>query len=85
MKHTGQGAFAALLALTLVSPLSAQAQEVPEQKSGFFRQLGKGLADTGKQMVGIAERRQQGRQSGDGLDLHAHQWRREAAQPLQGR
>nr|CEH59230.1 conserved exported hypothetical protein [Xanthomonas citri pv. citri] len=53
MKHTGQGAFAALLALTLVSPLSAQAQEVPEQKSGFFRQLGKGLADTGKQMVGI--------------------------------
>ncbi|KQR18669.1 hypothetical protein [Xanthomonas sp. Leaf148] len=53
MKHAGQGAFAALLALTLVSPLSAQAQEVPEQKSGFFRQLGKGLADTGKQMVGI--------------------------------
>lgn len=53
MKHTGQGAFAALVALTLVSPLSVQAQEVPEQKSGFFRQLGKGLADTGKQMVGI--------------------------------
>ncbi|WP_047125873.1 hypothetical protein [Xanthomonas arboricola] len=53
MELSGQGAFAALLALTLVSPLSAQAQEVPEQKSGFFRQLGKGLADTGKQMVGI--------------------------------
>ncbi|WP_221290916.1 hypothetical protein ABFU18_16060 [Xanthomonas campestris pv. campestris] len=53
MKHTGQGAFAALLALTLVSPFTAYAQEVPEQKPGFFRQLGKGLADTGKQMVGI--------------------------------
>ncbi|MBB3798601.1 hypothetical protein FHY17_002851 [Xanthomonas arboricola] len=53
MKHTGQGAFAALLALALVSPFTAQAQEVPEHKSGFFRQLGKGLADTGKQMVGI--------------------------------
>lgn len=53
MKHAGQGAFAALVALTLVSPLSVQAQDAPEQKSGFFRQLGKGLADTGKQMVGI--------------------------------
>ncbi|MGV7191080.1 hypothetical protein [Xanthomonas axonopodis] len=53
MELSGQGAFAALLALTLVFPFSAQAQEVPEQKSGFFRQLGKGLADTGKQMVGI--------------------------------
>ncbi|MEB1490067.1 hypothetical protein VDR04_18830 [Xanthomonas campestris pv. campestris] len=53
MKHAGQGAFAALVALTLVSPLSVQAQDATEQKSGFFRQLGKGLADTGKQMVGI--------------------------------
>ncbi|MBB3823464.1 hypothetical protein FHT03_003523 [Xanthomonas arboricola] len=53
MKHKGQGAFAALLALTLASPLAAQAQDVPEQKPAFFRQLGKGLADTGKQMVGI--------------------------------
>lgn len=42
-----------LLALTLVSPFTAHAQGVPEQKTGFFRQLGKGLADTGKQMVGI--------------------------------
>lgn len=53
MKHTGQGAFAALLALTLISPFTAHAQDVPEQKTGFFRQLGKGLADTGKQMVGL--------------------------------
>lgn len=53
MKHTGQGAFAALVVLTLVSPFTAHAQEVPEQKSGFFRQLGKGLGDAGKQMVGI--------------------------------
>ncbi|ASW44556.1 MULTISPECIES: hypothetical protein [Xanthomonas] len=53
MKHTGQGAFAALVVLTLVSPFTAHAQEVPEQNSGFFRQLGKGLGDAGKQMVGI--------------------------------
>ncbi|MEC3889253.1 hypothetical protein [Xanthomonas campestris] len=53
MKHTGQGAFAALVALTLTMPLTPHAQDVPAQKSGFFRQLGKGLADTGKQMVGI--------------------------------
>ncbi|MCF6023719.1 hypothetical protein L2204_02440 [Xanthomonas perforans] len=53
MKHTGQGAFAALLALTLVSPLTTHAQDVPAQKSSFFRQLGKSLADSGKQMVGI--------------------------------
>ncbi|MEA0939733.1 hypothetical protein VDR70_015885 [Xanthomonas campestris pv. campestris] len=53
MELSGQGAFAALLALTLFSPFTTHAQEVPEQKSGFFRQLGKGLADTGKQMVGI--------------------------------
>ncbi|MEA9761795.1 MULTISPECIES: hypothetical protein [Xanthomonas] len=53
MNHTGQGAFAALLALTLVSPLTTHAQDVPAQKPGFFRQLGKSLADSGKQMVGI--------------------------------
>ncbi|MEA9753719.1 hypothetical protein VDG64_00690 [Xanthomonas campestris pv. raphani] len=53
MNHTGQGAFAALLALALAAPLSTQAQDVPAQKPGFFRQLGKSLADSGKQMVGI--------------------------------
>ncbi|CAE1135331.1 hypothetical protein [Xanthomonas euroxanthea] len=53
MKHTGQGAFAALLALTLVSPFTTQAQDAQPQKPGFFRQLGKSLADSGKQMVGI--------------------------------
>ncbi|MGN3935192.1 hypothetical protein ABUK33_05135, partial [Xanthomonas citri pv. mangiferaeindicae] len=53
MKHAGQGAFAALLALTLVSPFTTHAQDVPAQKPGFFRQLGKSLADSGKQMVGI--------------------------------
>ncbi|SOO27312.1 conserved exported hypothetical protein [Xanthomonas phaseoli pv. phaseoli] len=45
----------ALLALTLGST-AAKAQEDASslpQKPGFFRQLGKGLADTGKQMVGI--------------------------------
>ena len=53
MKHTGQGAFAALLALTLVSPLTTHAQDTQPPKPGFFRQLGKSLADSGKQMVGI--------------------------------
>ncbi|MBV6667735.1 hypothetical protein KV691_00025 [Xanthomonas euvesicatoria pv. alangii] len=53
MKHTGQGAFAALLALTLVSPFTTQAQDAQPPKPGFFRQLGKSLADSGKQMVGI--------------------------------
>ncbi|MCL1531429.1 hypothetical protein M3O57_14485 [Xanthomonas nasturtii] len=53
MKHTGQGAFAALLALTLVSPFTTQAQDLPAQKPGLFRQLGKSLANSGKQMVGI--------------------------------
>ncbi|MFW9547101.1 hypothetical protein [Xanthomonas euvesicatoria] len=53
MNHTGLRAFAALLALTLVSPFTTHAQDVPAQKSGFFRQLGKSLADSGKQMVGI--------------------------------
>ncbi|MCE4290975.1 hypothetical protein LYZ96_18075 [Xanthomonas hortorum pv. vitians] len=53
MNHTGQGAFTALLALTLVSPFTTHAQDVPAQKPGFFRQLGKSLADSGKHMVGI--------------------------------
>ncbi|TAA41498.1 hypothetical protein [Pseudoxanthomonas winnipegensis] len=55
MKHSGQGAFAALLGIALLST-AARAQEAPNsagEKPGFFRQLGKGLADTGKQMVGI--------------------------------
>ncbi len=43
----------ALLALALAAPLTTQAQDVPEQKPGFFSQLGKSLADSGKQMVGI--------------------------------
>ncbi|PPT93944.1 hypothetical protein XaraCFBP7407_16390 [Xanthomonas arboricola pv. arracaciae] len=53
MNHTGQGALVALLALTLVSPFTTNAQDGPAQKPGFFRQLGKSLADSGKQMVGI--------------------------------
>ncbi|ATB58023.1 MULTISPECIES: hypothetical protein [Xanthomonas] len=53
MNHTGQGAFAALLALALAAPLTTHAQDASEQKPGFFRQLGKSLADSGKQMVGI--------------------------------
>ncbi|MEQ7770109.1 hypothetical protein [Xanthomonas hortorum] len=53
MKLSGQGALAALLALTLVSPFSTRAQDSQHPKPGFFRQLGKGLGDAGKQMVGI--------------------------------
>jgi hypothetical protein len=53
MKHAGQGAFAALLALMLVSPTSAPAQDGSDPKPGFFRQLGGSLKDAGKQMVGI--------------------------------
>ncbi|PPU32172.1 MULTISPECIES: hypothetical protein [unclassified Xanthomonas] len=53
MKHAGHEAFTALLALTIVSPFTIYAQDVPAQKPGFFRQLGKGLGDAGKQMVGI--------------------------------
>ncbi|WP_369914260.1 hypothetical protein AB8810_16005 [Xanthomonas sp. NCPPB 3005] len=53
MKHAGQGAFVALLALTLVAPTAAQAQDTQAQKPGFFRQLGGSLKDAGKQMVGI--------------------------------
>ncbi|MFA4296139.1 hypothetical protein P2B08_21120 [Xanthomonas perforans] len=53
MELSGQGAFAALLALTLVSPFTTYAQDFPAQKPGFFRQLGKSLADSGKQMAGI--------------------------------
>ncbi|NIJ72257.1 MULTISPECIES: hypothetical protein [unclassified Xanthomonas] len=53
MKHAGQGALSALLALTLVAPTSAQAQDGSDPKPGFFRQLGGSLKDAGKQMVGI--------------------------------
>ncbi|MBV6799881.1 hypothetical protein [Xanthomonas euvesicatoria] len=53
MELSGQGAFAALLALTLVSPFTTRAQDIQPQKPGFLRQLGKSLADSGKQMVGI--------------------------------
>ncbi|WP_058361401.1 hypothetical protein [Xanthomonas translucens] len=53
MKHAGQGAFAALLALTLVVPTAAQAQDAQGQKPGFLRQLGGSLKDAGKQLVGI--------------------------------
>ncbi|MFA1769557.1 hypothetical protein ACD588_21560 [Xanthomonas campestris pv. campestris] len=66
MKHTGQGAFTALLALTLVSPFTTYAQDVPAQKPGFFRQLGKGLADTGKQMVGLKPNSRQSEGQGTG-------------------
>ncbi|ATB57658.1 hypothetical protein [Xanthomonas citri] len=55
MAVPGQGVLVALLALTLGST-AVKAQEDASslpQKPGFFRQLGKGLADTGKQMVGI--------------------------------
>ncbi|KHL59192.1 hypothetical protein [Xanthomonas cannabis] len=48
---TARIAGAALLALTVAGV--AQAQGAQEQKPGFFRQLGKNLADSGKQMVGI--------------------------------
>ncbi|CAD2245814.1 hypothetical protein [Xanthomonas arboricola] len=54
MKHAGHGAFAALVALTLVSISPAsQAQDTQQQKPGFFRQLGGSLKDAGQQMVGI--------------------------------
>ncbi|PPV07773.1 hypothetical protein XBLMG947_0385 [Xanthomonas bromi] len=48
---TARIAGAALLALTVAGV--AQAQDTQPQKPGFFRQLGKSLADSGKQMVGI--------------------------------
>jgi hypothetical protein len=53
MALQGRGAFTALLALTLVAPISAQTQDAQPQKPGFFRQLGGSLKDSGKQMVGI--------------------------------
>ncbi|MCW0390825.1 hypothetical protein [Xanthomonas sacchari] len=53
MKHAGQGAFAALLALMLVAPGSAHAQDDSDPKPGFFRQLGGSLKDAGQRMVGI--------------------------------
>ncbi|ATS66747.1 hypothetical protein [Xanthomonas citri] len=48
---TARIAGAALLALTVAGV--AQAQDTQPPKPGFFRQLGKSLADSGKQMVGI--------------------------------
>ncbi|KEZ96907.1 hypothetical protein A11M_0113125 [Xanthomonas vasicola pv. vasculorum NCPPB 895] len=53
MELSRQGAFAALLALTLVSPLTAHAQDTQPQKPGFLRQLGGSLKDAGQRMVGI--------------------------------
>ncbi|TKA20276.1 hypothetical protein TN51_02850, partial [Xanthomonas euvesicatoria pv. citrumelonis] len=53
MELSGQGAFAALLALTLVSPFTTHAQDVPAQKPGFLRQIGGSLKDAGQRMVGI--------------------------------
>jgi hypothetical protein len=53
MKHAGQGAFAALLALMLVAPTSAPAQDGSDPKPGFFRQLGGSLKDAGQRMVGL--------------------------------
>ncbi|MBB3833234.1 hypothetical protein FHR55_001444 [Xanthomonas arboricola] len=41
------------MALALAAPLTTHAQDTQPPKSGFFRQLGKSLADSGKQMVGI--------------------------------
>ncbi|MBO9740127.1 hypothetical protein J7432_14155 [Xanthomonas axonopodis pv. begoniae] len=48
---TARIAGAALLALTMAGV--AQAQDTQPPKPSFFRQLGKSLADSGKQMVGI--------------------------------
>ncbi|MEQ7514879.1 hypothetical protein [Xanthomonas campestris] len=48
---TARIAGAALLALTVAGV--AYAQDTQPPKPGFFRQLGKSLADSGKQMVGI--------------------------------
>ncbi|UYK83742.1 hypothetical protein NG827_14875 [Xanthomonas sacchari] len=69
MKHAGQGAFAALLALMLVAPGSAHAQDGSDPKPGFFRQLGGSLRDAGKQIVGIkpnADGKSTARTSGTG-------------------
>ncbi|WP_058363006.1 hypothetical protein [Xanthomonas translucens] len=65
MALQGRGAFTALLALTLVAPISTQAQDAQDQKPGFFRQLGGSLKDAGKQMVGIKPNAQAG-SSGSG-------------------
>ena len=54
MKHTGHGALA-LLMLALAS-FSTLAQDQPEQKPGFFRQLGDCLKDAGQRMVGAKPR-----------------------------
>lgn len=54
MKHAGQGALA-LLTLALAS-FPTLAQDQPEQKPGFFRQLGDSLKDAGQRMVGAKPR-----------------------------
>ncbi|UXB37576.1 hypothetical protein [Stenotrophomonas maltophilia] len=57
MKHRGQGAFVALVALGLCPPFSADAQSPSNsdqtgERPGFFRQLGKSLKDAGQQALG---------------------------------
>lgn len=54
MKHTGHGALA-LLMLALAS-FPTRAQDQPEQKPGFLRQLGNSLKDAGERMVGAKPR-----------------------------
>jgi len=54
MKRARPGAFA-LLTLALAS-FSTLAQDQPEQKPGFFRQLGDSLKDAGQRMVGAEPR-----------------------------
>ncbi|CAN7281895.1 hypothetical protein LJR168_001371 [Pseudoxanthomonas sp. LjRoot168] len=56
MKHAGQGAFAALLALAFTSFTPVLAQDQSAQKPGFFRQLGDSLKDAGERMVGAKPR-----------------------------
>lgn len=54
MKHAGYGALA-LLTLALAS-CPTLAQDQPEKKPGFFRQLGDSLKDAGERMVGAKPR-----------------------------
>nr|WP_298130188.1 hypothetical protein [uncultured Pseudoxanthomonas sp.] len=54
MKHAGLGALA-LLTLAMAS-FPTLAQDEPEKKPGFFRQLGTSLKDAGQQMVGAKPR-----------------------------
>lgn len=62
MKHAGLGALA-LLTLALAS-LSALAQDQPEKKPSFFRQLGDSLKDAGERMVGAKPRSGSNTQAG---------------------